>query len=67
MKLITPGVFGLISDSAAGNFPGGNFFGTTGLASFHDFDADIPQDVKDSLAEIDAGLLDGTISTGYGQ
>ena len=67
MKLITPGVFGLISDSAAGSFPGGNAFGTTGLAPFHDFDASVPQEVKDMLAEIDAGLLDGTISTGYGQ
>ena len=67
MKLITPGVFGLISDSVAGSFPGGNAFGTTGLASFHDFDADVPQEVKDKLAEIDAALLDGSLSTGYGQ
>jgi basic membrane protein A len=67
MKLITPGVFGLIEASNAGEFPGGNFFGTTGLAAFHDFDASVPQEVKDKLAEIDAGLLDGSISTGYGQ
>jgi basic membrane protein A and related proteins len=67
MKLITPGVFGLIQASVAGEFPGGNYFGTTGLAGFHDFDADVPQEVKDKLAEIDAGLLDGSISTGYGQ
>ncbi len=67
MKLITPGVFGLIESSVAGEFPGGNYFGTTGLAGFHDFDADVPQEVKDKLAEIDAGLLDGSISTGYGQ
>ncbi len=65
MKLITPGVFDLISASAAGEFPGGNYFGTTGLASFHDFDSSVPQEVKDKLAEIDAGLLDGSISTGY--
>jgi basic membrane protein A len=65
MKLITPGVFGLISDSVAGSFPGGNYFGTVGLAPFHDFDGAVPQAVKDTLAEIDAGLLDGSISTGY--
>jgi len=65
MKLITPGVFGLISASADGAFPGGNYFGTTGLAGFHDFDDAVPQAVKDKLAEIDAGLLDGSISTGY--
>lgn len=67
MKLITPGVFNLISASAAGEFPSGNYIGTVGLAGFHDFDADVPQAVKDKLAEIEAGLLDGSISTGYGQ
>lgn len=61
MKLITPGVFDLISASANGEFPAGNFLGATGLAPFHDFDASIPQDVKDSLDEIDAGLQDGSI------
>lgn len=65
MKLITPGVFELISASADGAFPGGNFFGSVGLASFHDFDDSISQDIKDKLAEIDAGLQDGSISTGY--
>jgi basic membrane protein A len=65
MKLITPGVFELIQASQSGAFPGGNFFGEVGLAPFHDFDAMIPQEVKDSLAEIDAGLRDGTIQTGY--
>jgi basic membrane protein A len=35
------------------------------LAPFHDFDSQIPQEVKDTLAEIDAGLADGSISTGY--
>ena len=65
MKLITPGVFGLIEASAGGEFPGGNYFGTTGLAPFHDFDDSVPQEVKDKLDEIDAGLQDGTISTGY--
>ena len=66
MKLITPGVFDLISAAQSDAFPGGNFVGTVGLAPFHDFDAQIPQEVKDRLIEIDAGLQDGTISTGYG-
>ena len=65
MKLITPGVFDLIKASNAGEFPGGNYFGTTGLAPFHDFADSVPQEVKDKLAEIDAGLQDGSISTGY--
>jgi len=65
MKLITPGVFDLIELSTSGAFPAGNFFGATGLAPFHDHDGDVPQEVKDKLAEIDAGLQDGSIETGY--
>lgn len=65
MKLITPGVFDLIKAAQENSFPGGNFVGSVGLAPFHDFDASIPQEVKDRLAEIDAGLADGSISTGY--
>jgi basic membrane protein A len=60
MKLITPGVRGLIE-----NFAAGNQFGETGLAPFHDFDSAVPADVKSKLDEIDAGLRDGSISTGY--
>ncbi len=67
MKLITPGVEELIGTVADGTFAGGNFFGGAGLAPFHDFEDVVPQEVKDSLAEIDAGLKDGSITTGYGQ
>lgn len=65
MKLITPGVFDLAKLSQEGKLPGGNFIGETGLAPFHDFDGEVPQDIKDKLAEIEAGLLDGSIETGY--
>jgi len=65
MKLITPGVFELIKLAKEGNFPSGNFVGPVGLAPFHDFDSQIPQEVKDLLKEVDQGLKDGTISTGY--
>jgi len=65
MKLITPGVFDLIKLAKDGSFPGGNFFGDTGLAPFHDFEDQIPQDVKDKLAEIATGLADGSLATGY--
>jgi basic membrane protein A len=65
MKLITPGVVELIDMAQAGTFPGGNYFGGAGLAPFHDFDAEIPQEVKDKLAEIDVALKDGSLQTGY--
>lgn len=66
MKLITPGVKDLILLANEGKFPGGNYFGGAGLAPFHDFEDQIPQEVKDDLERIDKGLKDGSISTGYG-
>lgn len=65
MKLITPGVFDLIQAEVDGTFPGGNVVGDVGLAPFHDFDASVPQDVKDRLALIEKLLIDGHITTGY--
>jgi basic membrane protein A len=52
-------------DAANGEFPGGVYQAGGGLAPFHDFEDMIPQEVKDKLAEIDAGLKDGSLSTGY--
>jgi len=65
MKLITPGVFDLVQLAKEDQFPAGNFYGATGLAGFHDFDATVSDDIKAQLEEIDAGLLDGSIDTGY--
>ena len=66
MKLITPSVAELVSPYAAdGAMTSGNFFGGAGLAPFHDFESVIPQEVKDKLAEIDAALKDGSLTTGY--
>ncbi|MEJ2748493.1 MAG: BMP family ABC transporter substrate-binding protein [Anaerolineae bacterium] len=65
MKLITPGVFDLIKASVDGAFPAGNFYGAVGLAPFHDFDSQIPDEIKTKLDEINTGLQDGSIETGY--
>jgi basic membrane protein A len=66
MKLITPSVVELIGMYGADStMTSGNFFGGAGLAPFHDFEDKIPQEVKDKLAEIDAGLKDGSLTTGY--
>lgn len=65
MKLITPGVFELISMAKDDKFPSGNYFGAAGLASFHDFDSQIPTEVKTKLTEIDTALKDGSLLTGY--
>lgn len=65
MKLITPGVIELITMAKDGNFPSGNYYGAAGLAPFHDFDGQIPTEVKTKLAEIDKALKDGSLVTGY--
>ena len=65
MKLITPSVVELINTFVGGSMTSGNYFGATGLAPFHDFEASISQEIKDALAVIDAGLSDGSISTNY--
>lgn len=62
MKLITPGVIDLIKLGFAGQFPAGNFFGGAGLAPFHDFDAQITQEIKDKLAAGEAAYDAGEIT-----
>jgi basic membrane protein A len=63
MKLITPGVFDLVKLSQEGNFPSGNYFGQAGYAPFHDLESEVPEDVKATMEQINAGLLDGSIQT----
>jgi basic membrane protein A len=41
--------------------------GGVGLAPFHDWDSKIPADVKAKIDEAKAGLIAGTLKTGYGQ
>jgi basic membrane protein A len=66
MKLITPSLVDLLTGAQAGTWTAGNYYGAAGLAPYHDFDSKIPQEVKDKITEIDAGLKDGSITTGYG-
>jgi basic membrane protein A len=66
MKLITPGVVDILKAAEEGTWNAGNFFGAAGLAPYHDFDSKVLQPVKDKIGEIDAGLKDGSITTGYG-
>jgi basic membrane protein A len=65
MKLITPGVFDLVTLHQAGEAATGNFYGAFGLAPFHDFDAEVSQDIQDQLADIRELLLNDALDTGY--
>lgn len=60
-KFIAPAVFELISLAAQDAFPSGNYFGEVGLSSFHTFEKDISDDVRQKLKEIDEKLKDGAI------
>lgn len=64
MKLVNQGVFDIIKLARDGAFPSGNYFGASGLASFHDFDTAVPQVVKDEMNRIAADLISGSISSG---
>lgn len=63
-KKLREGTEELILLSYDGAFPGGNFFGPTGLAPYHDTAGAVPDDVKQKVEEVLAGLQDGTIDTG---
>jgi basic membrane protein A len=63
LKLIAPGVFDLIKLSKEGAFPSGNYFGEAGYAPYHDLDNEVPTEVKQTMEEINAGLLDRSIKT----
>jgi basic membrane protein A len=64
MKLITPGVFELLKSAREGSFPSGNYLGHVTYAPFHDLENEIPPQVKTTMEQINAGLLDGSIETG---
>jgi basic membrane protein A len=48
-------------------FKGGLYVGTlandgVGLSPYHDFDSQVPQELKDKIEELKAGIIDGSIS-----
>jgi basic membrane protein A len=58
---------GAIQQVLDGTFEGGLIVGTlenggVGLAPFHDMDASVPQELKDQIETIKAGIIDGSVS-----
>jgi basic membrane protein A and related proteins len=67
-KRMDNAVYTAIESAIAGEFAGGTYVGTlendgVGLSPFHDFEDAVPQEVKDALEGIRAGIVDGSIST----
>jgi basic membrane protein A len=71
MKRLDNAVFGTIEGILQDEFAGGSvYLGTlanngVGLAPFHDYADDIPEDIKQELNEIAFGIIDGSINTGW--
>ncbi len=65
-KIIDDGVFNLVRDYLDGVTYSGNYFGTVGLADFHDFADAIPADVLTLIARAENGLRTSAVLTCYG-
>jgi basic membrane protein A len=64
MKGLSEGTTDLVKAVFDGSIKGGNFVGTTGLADYHDLASAVSADIQAKVAEIVAGLKDGSIKTG---
>jgi basic membrane protein A len=62
VKLIPPAISDLIGLARDGKFPAGNYFGESGLAPYHDFDAVVQQAAKDKINKIAVELNSGSIN-----
>jgi basic membrane protein A len=68
MKGIQTAVKTAVVSAAKGTFKGGNYIGTlsnggVALAPFHQFDSKVPASLKSELAQVKAGIENGTIKT----
>ena len=66
LKKIDVAVTDTIGETIDGNFSSEEYVGTlendgTGLAPFHDFESQVPQELKDQLEQIRQGIIDGSI------
>jgi basic membrane protein A len=63
-KVIPVGITDIVSLVVKGEAPAGNYFGPVGLASFHDFEDTVPEELKAELESIAAALTSGELETG---
>jgi basic membrane protein A len=67
LKNMDVAVYDTIEAALDEEFEGGLYVGTlendgVGIAPYNEFEDDVPQDVKDAVEEIKAGIIDGSIS-----
>ena len=72
MKRLDNAVYGVVESLINDEFPGGSVYvgsltnDGVGLAPYHDFDNQIPDDLKKEVNDIVDGIKKGTIDTGWG-
>ncbi|UNX54197.1 BMP family ABC transporter substrate-binding protein [Georgenia sp. TF02-10] len=67
VKEIGQAVYDTIEEGTAGDFTGEPYIGTlenegVSLAPFHDFDAEVPQELKDALTDLQEQIVNGDIT-----
>jgi basic membrane protein A len=67
LKLLDNSVYDTMESVIEGTFTPGLYVGTlenggVGLADYHEFDSQIPQELKDKIEELKQGIIDGTVS-----
>ncbi|MEX1164694.1 MAG: BMP family ABC transporter substrate-binding protein [Nitriliruptor sp.] len=68
LKQMDVAVFDAIQSVVDGSFEGGNYEGTlenegVAIAPFHDFEGDVPEDVKSALEELREQIISGELET----
>lgn len=66
VKQIGQAVFDAVDEANSGNFTAEPYVGTlanegVGLAPFHDFDSQVPQELKDAVADLQQQIIDGEL------
>jgi len=73
IKRLDNAVYGVIEDTLNDEFQGGGVYvgtlenGGVGLAPYHDYEDDIPEEVKQEVQDIMDGIAAGEIDTGWSQ
>jgi basic membrane protein A len=71
IKRLDNAVFGVVQSVLDGTFAGGGVYvgtlanGGVDMAPFHDFEGQIPDEIVQELETIRAGIIDGSIDTGW--
>ncbi len=69
MKNMDVAVFTAIKQVIEGTFEGGTYVGTlanngVGLAPYHEFEDDVPEELKNEVEQVREGIIDGSIQLG---